>query len=169
MSEYNDIIEKEHKNQAWRIIKTMTHIKETKFAKSLDVGLYKFIYQLILGIIMMVAAALGIYYGIMSRLDAQDTRIDTNGTAIVTISDGLKQHLEDVKDQPLSEQELQNKVKSIIGDVDRNTLEMQRVSHLQIQLATNQTMLVANNKDVTDAVVEMKEDIGKIKGKLDIE
>ena len=168
MSEYNDIIEKENKHQAWRVLKNM-NLHNTKFAKSLDVGLYKFIYQLILGIIMMVAAALGIYYGIMSRLDAQDTKIKTNDTSIVEVKDDLKTHLEDVKDQPLSEQELQNKVKNMKEDVDSNSSEVHRVSDIQIQLTTNQNMLVQNNKEVTDAVIEMKEDIGKIKGKLDIE
>ncbi|MEE9573223.1 MAG: hypothetical protein V3W20_09260 [Candidatus Neomarinimicrobiota bacterium] len=170
MSEYDKIIEDSHKKQARDIIRnTMTHIKESKFAKNLDVGLYRFIYQMIIGIVMAVAFALGIYYGIMSRLDAQDTKIKTNDTSIVEVKDGLEAHLEDVKDQPLSEQELQNKVKNMKEDVDSNSSEVHRVSDIQIQLTTNQNMLVQNNKEVTDAVIEMKEDIGKIKGKLDIE
>lgn len=86
-------------------------MRESKFAKSLDIAWVRFIYQIIIGLVVVVAMVLGIYYGVIARLDAQDTKINST-TSKIDI------HVESTKNEPLTELQLQGEVEDLVEDVD---------------------------------------------------
>ena len=96
-------------------------------------------------------------------------QVTTNSDEIVKVDKKIDKHIVETSDDLLTNHDLQKAVKDNVEDLNKHEAEITRINNLQIQLVTNQNILVANDTRKTEALTKMAEDIGKIKGKLNIE
>jgi len=117
---------------------------------------------LIFKVLAIIVAAVVTWFALVSQ-------VKNNTHDIGEVRTDFDEHLEKVEAEPLTPHEISVQVQEHEEEIDCLEAEDRRQSNLQIQLMTNQAILVQNNKDVTEAVVSIKEDIALIKGKMDIE
>ena len=117
------------------------NIKETKIAKHLDIGLYRFIWFVVLIIVGGTTAWVTTQHDIkFNTIFGQKTR------------DIIDKHIEDVKSDPLTEIQLQHKVDNIADDVkDHN-----------IKITKHDTMLTAHDKSIAIQKVQFDNIIDKL-------
>ncbi len=142
LAEYNKIIKEAHKKTAREI---MTHLKDTPVAKHLDVNLYKFIYQVILGIIGLVS----LWYILVGRVDTNEREIGINAVYGEETRKIANKHIENTKGEPLTElgmtlavESLEEDVNELFEDTKLNTEG--RISHdkgMAVQALQNEVIL----------------------------
>ncbi len=90
------------------------NIKETKIAKHLDIGIYKFIWQIILAIVGLVS----LWYVLVGRVDKNETNIQVQSLYGQETREIATGHIEATKGEPLSERDLQHSVENLMDDVN---------------------------------------------------
>ena len=123
----------------------MTNITESKFAKTLDVGLYRFV-----AYIIILVFGLGVSWAVLSGTVQENSR-HTENTSV---------HLDEF--DIINNTILTNQVEVNKGDIDELTDEVDRIDDVQIEYKAHQDnlinavgMLSGDVKELTKAVNEM--------------
>ncbi len=97
----------------------MTAIKDTPIGKHFDIPLYRFIWQIVVGLIVV----LGVWYALVGRVDNNERDIGINLVYGQETRNIAKDHIEGTKGEPLTELQLQNTVNNLREDVDELVLD----------------------------------------------
>ena len=97
----------------------MTAIKDTPVGKHFDIPLYRFIWQIVVGLIVV----LGVWYALVGRVDNNESAIGINLTYGQETRNITTAHIEGTKGEPLTELQMQNKVDNLRGDVNELVLD----------------------------------------------
>lgn len=92
----------------------MTAIKDTSIGKHFDIPLYRFIWQIVVGLIVV----LGVWYALVGRVDNNEGAIKIQTLYGQETRNITTAHIEGTKGEPLTELQMQNKVDNLRGDVD---------------------------------------------------
>ena len=92
----------------------MTAIKDTPIGKHFDIPLYRFIWQIVVGFIVV----LGVWYALVGRVDNNERDIGINLVYGQETRNIAKDHIEGTKGEPLTELQMQNKVDNLRDDVN---------------------------------------------------
>ena len=92
----------------------MTAIKDTPIGKHFDIPLYRFIWQIVVGLIVV----LGVWYALVGRVDNNEREIGINLVYGQETRNITAAHIEGTKGEPLTELQMQNKVDNLRGDVN---------------------------------------------------
>ena len=116
MDKHDKIIKDANKNTVEDIIMSL---QNTQMGKYFNVPLYRFIWQVLAGIIAIVS----LWYMLVGRVDANEKDIKTIATEIVGVKSDLKDHLIEVKNAPTTTVEIRAAVKVNTKEIDEiNTL-----------------------------------------------
>ncbi len=97
----------------------MTAIKDTPIGKHFDIPLYRFIWQIVVGIIVV----LGVWYALVGRVDNNERDIGINLVYGQETRGIATAHIEGTKGEPLTELQLQNTVDNLREDVNELVLD----------------------------------------------
>lgn len=92
----------------------MTAIKDTSLGKHFDIPLYRFIWQIVVGLIVVS----GVWYALVGRVNSNEGSIKVNLIYGQETRKIATAHIEGTKGEPLTELQIQNKVDNLRDDVD---------------------------------------------------
>ena len=160
MSEYEKFIK-----NAQRIIRNETmKLQDTKFAGHFNVPLYRLIWQVLIAIIGIVA----LYYTLIGNVSMNAQNINTNKNDIIEHKVIFDKHIEDVRNNPISDAEMELTVAGNTANIKLNTAETKRISDLQIGVVTKQGDIVDDVSDIKDDMDEMQKDVSTINANVQI-
>ena len=118
-TDYNNVIADEELKNTIGILMHLKNLKHTPVAKVFDVGIYKFIIQLITGILLLSAA----YWLLVSRVDTNERDIGIQVLYGAETRNITNTHIENTKGEPLTELEMTLTVEGLGEDIDELEVE----------------------------------------------
>ena len=122
------------------------NIQNSKVAKHLDVSLYKFIWQVVVGIIGVIS----LWFVLVGRVDKNEINITNHGLYGQETRTIVNTHIVDTKGDPLSEIQLQNKVENMEDDVTDNSTKINKHEEVIHKLVISEAVQQVQNVSIID-------------------
>jgi len=142
----------------------MTQLKDTKIAQHFSVPMFRLIWQILLAIV----AVIGMYYALVGSIGANAQNIEHNTETITDNKKVFDKHIEDVKNDPISEAEMKLMVVANTAVNVLTTAELKRVSDLQIGVMTNQDNIVDDVGEIQEDMNTLQKDVSNINANVQI-
>ncbi len=126
----------------------MTQIKDTKVAKHFTIPMFRFMWQIVVGVLGVAA----LWYALVGDVKMNAQVIAVHTTQITDNKSAINTHVDETKGEPLSELQLQNKVDNLMDDVNDH----------DIKLNSHDTLITEHGKSIAIQQVQYDNIIEKL-------